>query len=235
MADGDKTYTQAELDAEVEGLKKKNLELLGKLKTTDERAKELEGAIAPWKGLDPEKVKAALAALEKADGEKHKQAGDWEAREKQLREQMAKEHAAIVGPLEEKLRQREAGLFKSVAERDALEAMGKPDIKGVSALLLPLLLPELDVQAVDDKLVTVVKGPDGKPRYRTTDNTLFTVEDRLKELRAKPEYGGAFQGSGGSGTGAEGRGGTGAAKVVTKDQVIDNLEGIAAGKVAVAP
>lgn len=230
MADGEKTYTQAEMDAKVDeivkGLKAKNLELLGDVKA-------LKEALDPLKGIDPEKARAALAAQEKAEAEKHKQAGDWEAREKALRDQLAKEHTSVVEPLKAKLAELESGLFKSVAERDALEAMGKPEIKGNSALLLPLIQSELKVMVVDGKQVTAVLGPDGKPRYRMTDNALLTVEDRLKELRAKPEYGGAFQGSGGSGTGAEGRG-SASTTVIPADQLLDNLEGVASGKVTVA-
>lgn len=235
MAEGEKTYTQAELDAEVAGLKRKNAEVLGEMA----KLKEAMAALEPFKGLDPEKVKGALTAAEKAEAERQKQEGDWEAREKAIREQAAKEHAAIVGPLQAELATARAGLFQSVAQRDALEAMGKPDIKGNSALLMPLLLPELDVQVVDGRQVTVVKGPDGKPRYRTTDNTLFTVEDRLKELRAKPEYGGAFLGPAASGTGSDARSGAaGTGQVIARSDekgILANLGKIAKGEITVAP
>lgn len=233
MADNDKTYTQAELDAEVAGLKRKNAEVLGELKTMKETLASLEA----FKGLDPEKVKEAMTAAEKAEADKHRQAGDWEAREKALRDQMAKEHTAILEPLQTKLKQLETGLFRSVAERDALEAMGKPDVKGNSALLLPVILPELEVQTIEGRQVTVVKGPDGKPRYRMTDNALFTVEDRLKELRAKPEYGGAFEGTGTGGTGADRGGGSGGKPVVQltdQKSFLAQVDKIASGEVTVA-
>lgn len=189
------TFTKEQVEAEVAGLKKKNAELLEKLAQVNTVAKQFEG-------LDPEKVKAAIAAAEKAEAERAKATGDWEAREKALRDSFAAEHAKVVEPLTGKVQKLEADLFNAIAVRDAVQATALPTIKGNSKLLLPVLTPELGIEVVDGQPVTVVKGKDGKPRYHQTTGALVTVEDRLLELRAMPEFFGAFEGAGTSGGGA---------------------------------
>lgn len=211
-----KTYTQAELDIEVGGLKRKNDELLGEVR-------KLKDGLEPWKGLDPAQVKAAIEAQINAQAEQQKKAGDWDAREKALRDGFKLEHDKVVGPLSQRVTEMESELFEAVAGRDAVEAIGLPTVKGNAKLLLPIIRPELGVVVVDGKRVTVVKGSDGKPRYHSTTNALVTVEDRLKELRALPEYAGAFDGSPGSGSGTRPTAGTGQGGVVilTREQASD--------------
>lgn len=221
---------QARIDAEVAGLKRKNTELLDKLKLA-------QASMEPFSGLDAAKVKAALEAQDKAEGEAAKAAGDWDAREKALREQFAAEHTKVIEPLSVKAKQLEAELFEAVAIRDALEAMGAKETMATSKLALPVIREELDVVLVDGKRRTVVKGPDGKPRYHPTTNELFTVGDRLKELRAIPEYSGMFLGSGGSGGGAPhpSSSGTGVPTISRQDDkaFMANLDKIAKGEVKV--
>lgn len=196
MADEPKTYTQEQLDEQVAGLKAKNSELLGKVK-------ELGTALEPWKGLDPAKVKEVLTAHETTQVELQKKTGDWDAREKKLREDFKAEHDKVVGPLTEQVRTMEADLFDAIAVRDAMEAMSDPEIKANPKLILPVVRSELGVAVVDGKRVTVVRGQDGKPRYHETSGKLVSVKDRLKELRAVKEYGGGFEGNGASGSGAQ--------------------------------
>lgn len=226
---GAKTYTQAELDAEVAGLKGKNGELLGKLK-------DLQAALEPWKGLDAAAVKEALAARTKAEEDAQRKSGDWDAREKSLRDGFKLEHDKVVGPLQERVTGLERELFEAVAVRDALEAINLAGVKGNPKLLLPILRPELGVVEVDGQRVTVVKGSDGKPRYHPTTNALVTVEDRLKELRAIPDYAGAFEGAPGSGSGARASGTSGSPPVVAASDskaFLANLAQIAKGEVTV--
>lgn len=228
------TFTQADVDRivaeQVAGLKGKNQELLGKLKSATELASQYEG-------LDPEQARKALAAAEKAEAEKAKAVGDWDAREKQLRDQFAAEHAKVVEPLSTRAKQLEADLFEAVAVRDALAAMPQKTIRGNPKLLLPIIRPELGVEVIDGQRTTVVKGPDGKPRYNATTGKLVTVEERLIELRAVPEYAGAFEGAGGSGGGAEGgASGKGVTTIPAGDNkaFLANLGEIAKGGVKVA-
>lgn len=214
---GAKTYTQEQLDAEVGGLKAKNTELLGEVRTLKDRFKAFDG-------LDPEKVKAAIAAQTQAEADKQRAAGDWEAREKTLREAFKADHEKVVTPLQEQNARLAADLFEAVAVRDAMEAMGLPSVKGNPKLLLPVIKAELGIVELDGRRITVIKGPDGKPRYHPTTGNLVTVEDRLKELRAVPDYAGAFEGTGGSGSGSRGGGGGGDAGGVitlTPEQAAD--------------
>lgn len=229
------TFTQADVERmvaeQVAGLKTKNQELLGKLKSAQELASQFEG-------LDPERARKALSAAEKAEAEKAKAAGDWDAREKALREQFTAEHSKVVEPLQKKVTDLETGLFSAVAERDAIEACALQDVKGRPKLVLPIIRPELGVEMIDGKMTTVVKGPDGKARYHQTTGALFTVADRLKELRGIPDYAGAFEGTGASGGGAEGGrgGGDGVRTVRAGDDkaFLANLDKIARGEAKVA-
>lgn len=238
MADGNEggqaaTYTREQVDQEVAGLKAKNSELLEKLTRVNSTLEKLKA----FEGLDPEKVKAALKTQEQLEVEKQKAAGDWEAREKALREQFASEHEKVVKPLQERLSTLENQYFEAVAVREAVEAMGRDDIKGKPPLLLPVLRPELGVEMIDGKPVVVVKGPDGKPRVNPTTNERITVTDRLKELRSNRDFAGAFSGAGTSGSGAEGgSGGSGdGARIPLRDEkaFLANLDKIAKGEVKV--
>lgn len=230
------TFTKADVERmvaeQVAGLKNKNDELLGKLKSATEMARQFEG-------LDPEQARKALEAAKKAEADKAKAVGDWDAREKQLREEFAAEHTKVVQPLSEKAKQLEADLFEAVAVRDALAAMPQKHIRGNPDLLLPIIRPELGVEVVDGKRITVVKGPDGKARYNATTGKPITVEERLAELRAIPRYAGAFEGTGGSGGGAESGAGGGAGTVTVRagDEkgFLANLGDIAKGKAKVVP
>jgi len=190
------TFTQAQVDEMVAGLKSKNSELLGKVKSYDERLK-------PYEGLDPAKAREALTAAEKAEAEAAKARGDWDANEKRLRDQWAAEHTKVVDPLKSELDQTKAELFEAVAVRDALEAMSSKDVLANPKLAMPLIRHELGTEVIDGKRVTVIKGVDGKARYHPTTGLLVTVADRLKELRTVPDYAGAFQSPAGSGGGAE--------------------------------
>lgn len=190
------TFTQAQVDEMVAGLKAKNQELLGSMAKVKDQLK-------PWEGLDPEKVRTVLAEHEKTTAERQKVQGDWDAREKTLRDGFAAEHSKVVEPLKSELATARNDLFEAIAIRDAVEAMADPEIKANPKLILPVIRSELAVEVVDGHRVTVVKGEDGKPRYHPTSNKLVTVKDRLKELRAAKEFGGGFEGTTGSGSGAQ--------------------------------
>jgi hypothetical protein len=223
------TYTPAQVEEMVAGLKAKNTELLGKVKSLSEATKSFEG-------LDPQRAREALAAAEKAEAERAKAVGDWDAREKALRDQFTQEHTKVLEPLMTKAQQLEADLFEAVAGRDAAEAISLPTVKGNAKLLMPIIRPELAVEVIDGRRVTVVKGADGKPRYHPTTGALVTVADRLLELRALPEYGGAFEGAGGSGGGATGGGGAGGVHTIRAGDdkaFLSQLSEIAKGKVRV--
>jgi hypothetical protein len=191
---GATSYTAAQVEEMVSGLKAKNSEILGSLAKTKDQLKAFEG-------LDPEKIRTVLSEHEKALAERQKTQGDWDAREKTLRESFKADHEKIVTPLQSEVTSLRTNLFDAVAVRDAIEAMADPDIKANPKLILPVMRHELAVEVVDGKQVTVVRGADGKPRYHPTTNKLVTVKDRLKELRAEKEFAGGFEGAGGSGSG----------------------------------
>lgn len=215
-AGGDKTFSKAEVDDLVSGLKTKNTELLGSMS-------KLKDQLKPWEGLEAEKVRQVLADHEKTVADRQKAQGDWEAREAALREQFKTEHEKVTGPLQSEVESLRSNLFDAVAVRDAMEAMADPEIKANPKLILPVVRSELAVELIEGKHVTVIRGADGKPRYHPTTNKLVTVKDRLQELRGAKEFAGGFEGAGGSGSGAQGSQGDGAAGAVrlTREQASD--------------
>lgn len=214
---GATSYTQAQVDDLVTGLKTKNTELLGSLAKTKDQLKAFDG-------LDPEKSRTMFADHEKALAERQKIQGDWEAREKTLRESFRVDHEKVVTPLQSEVNTLRTNLFDAVAVRDALEAMADKELEANPYLILPVIRHEIGVELIDGKHVTVVRGSDGKPRYHPTTNKLVTVKDRLQELRAIKEYAGGFGGAGGSGSGMrQSPAGTGAVGKITlsPDQATD--------------
>lgn len=195
MAEGDAPTKEqvAELQSTIDRLKANNQEILGHLKSEKTR-------VAAFDGLDPEKVRNVLAEREKLEVEAQKVRGDWDAREKALRDSFAQEHKGIVEPLQTENKTLRSDLFDATAVKDAIEAMADPTIKANPALALPILRDELAVEIIDGARITVIKGSDGKPRYHPTTNKLVTVRDRLLELKNTKRYFGAFEGSGGSGS-----------------------------------
>lgn len=83
------------VEAEVEGLRGKNTELIGKNKKLAGRLQDLE---ARFDGIDPDEVRAMLAAREKAADEDAKKKGDWD----QLREKLEARHATALKAVEDR-------------------------------------------------------------------------------------------------------------------------------------
>lgn len=201
-----KTYTEDEVAQLTAGLKRNNQELLA------EKGK-LQDRLKPWEGKDPEQVSKVLEEHDRLTAEQQKAKGDWAAREATLRNEFKAEHDKVLTPLQQENGQLRERLFDAVAIREATEAIAAAE--GSTKLLLPILRPELTTVEVDGRLVTAVKGPDGKPRYHSTTGVLVTPAERIAELKALPDYAPAFKGAPGSGSG--GRGGQGGgAKSYTK-------------------
>lgn len=198
MAEGDpKVFTEEQVQAriaeETRGLKENKDKVLNELAEAKQKLK-------PWEGKDPERVAKVLEEHERLTADRQKAQGNWEEREATLRGDFKQQHDAVVGPLQVEVTTLKARLFDAVAVRDASEAIAAAE--GNPKLLLPVIRDELITVEVEGRLVTAVKGLDGKPRYHATTNALVTPTERVAELRANADYAGAFKGAPGSGGGA---------------------------------
>lgn len=213
-ADTGTVYTQAEVDELVAGLKAKLNQHIGKSKRMADQLKAFEG-------LDPE---AARAALERAaaDG-----AGDQRGESKpdidKLRAKIEADFKARYTPIEQDLEQTRQELRRlKVDEKVRVAALAAGVRKEAVDDAMAVTRGLFDLSA-DGKII--VLDEDGEPSVVPMDR--FWSE---KFRDAKPWF---YESTAGSGTGAT-RGSTGKAPVITSDQIIDNLEGVATGKVRVA-
>ncbi len=214
-AEGAKTYTQAQLDAEVAGLKSKNQELLGSLAGVKEKLKA-------WDGLEPDKVRQLIADREKdsrgSDGEGDK--GNLGNKDfERILEKRAKEIEGKFAPVVEEL-----GKTKARLRTMQLDDQVK------SAALKAGMLPE----DVDDEMDILLRGR--AKRFDLNDDGKVVVFDDQGDPTGKtPEqwfsevYKGkkpkVFAGTGGPGSGSRGSdGGGGDASVIrlTREQASDH-------------
>ena len=225
MADP-KTYTEDEYNAllaEKEALKGNRDEILKESK----RAKD---ALKNYDGVDPAEYKALKDAAAKAEREKLASEGDFKALESQLKGLHQKEiegKDAKIAKTQKALERRlvQAELTKAIAARK-----GEPD------LLLPYAEKFVRVKETDDDYEAFIVDASGNPRFADGKGTPMDF-GAFVEQELMVKYPRAFDGTGSSGGGAtKSNPGGGGAKVVAAGDskaFMENLEGIASGKVQV--
>jgi hypothetical protein len=198
-----KTYTEADIQA----LKAKNAELIGKNKTLAERAKVLGERT-------PEDVLADLDFAAKAKEEKARAEGNFETLKQQLIQQHTTEREKLTG----RTKKVEGKLFDVLAKREAEAAITAAG--GNAKILLPHVLPFLKVIEHDDDFAAQVVDAKGNPRIADGQATPMTIAQLVEQFKADETFGGAFAASGASGSGARnegaGRGGN-AVVLIPKD------------------
>ena len=225
MAGETKTYTQDEvealiaerLNAEVEGLKKSQSQLLREKKEAQARA-------AAFEGLDPEEAKALKARIAEMEQQaKAQAAGITSEALAKLRAEAAAEYEKKYGPV--------------LSERDALKSEVR-SLKLDSNVKAMMAKAGARAERID-ALFTLSRDrfdltDDGKPMVKdaTKEVDKFIAEDLLKEY---PEF---FQGSGSSGGGAiRSAGGAGSVgpKRISNDpaSLLANIDALAKGDVVV--
>ena len=99
-----KTYTQAEVDELVAGLKAKNSELLGSQKTLKDEVSTLDAALKRFDGIDPEAVSAIIKRFSDDEESKLIAAGKidevLDKRTARMKEAHQKETAALQAKIE---------------------------------------------------------------------------------------------------------------------------------------
>jgi hypothetical protein len=187
----DKTYTQAELDAHVAGLKTKNTELLGKL--ANSKIKDLPD------DATPEEIAEAVKEQRKAKTKKLEDEGNYQA----LLASMGEKHTSEKKGLEEKI----ATLSSRIVTREKKISAGDAirEMEGKAKWLLPEILPQLAVEVSDDSDEYTVFVVDKKGNAVMNSNgTRKTAKDLLAEMREQDEWKDAFLAPDVAGGGARG-------------------------------
>jgi hypothetical protein len=226
---------EAELPTETAGLKS----ALDK----ERKAKaDFEKALKGFEGIDPAKAKELMEQAEKIEADKLKSKGDWETREKQLKEQLAADLSKRETHFQTELKTREdrIGKLQSSLEKSLIEAQATAAIasaKGSPELLLPHVMRSVKVIEENGEFVARVLDAAGQPRIANVKGDPFTIANLVEEMKANAVFGRAFEasGAGGSGAGQGGGSGGGAKTISGRDQeaINANLEKIAKGEVTV--
>jgi hypothetical protein len=184
----------ADLDGHpaIDGLKRKNGELLGELST-------LRSKFKPFEALDPARIEALLKAEDDQQRKKQQDAGDWDAREKALHDQYRDKE---IGPRDARITTLTAALEREMVTARAIQAA---EAEGAFAtLLLPHLLPQLQLVEENGTFHVRVRDPEDPRKYRLggADGSYMSISALVKEMRGKKEFLPLFKGSGANGSGA---------------------------------
>jgi hypothetical protein len=185
-------YTEADLS----GLKTKNEELLGKLRTAGDRLSILGDRT-------PEQIKADLELAKQARESKARAEGDFESLKKQLVEQHTTELNATTG----KLQVVEGKLYDVLATREIEAAL--TEAGGSATLMLPHIKPFVKVVEDGGDFVARVVDAKGEPRIADSKGTPMTIPQLVEVFKADKQYATAFAASDASGGGARNQGGGG--------------------------
>lgn len=226
---------EAELPHEVKGLKSA-LEAERKAKA------DFEKSLKGFEGIDPEEARRLKAEAEKIEADKLKSKGDWETREKQLKDQLASDLQKREQHFQTELKAREdriaklqVSLEKSLIEAQATTAIAAA--KGAPELLLPHVMRQVKIVEENGDFVVRVLDAQGQPRIANVKGDPFTIANLVDEMKGIPIYGRAFDASGAGGSGATktdgGKGGIKTVRRSDQDAMNANIEAIAKGEITV--
>lgn len=191
---------EAETTVEVAGLKKA---LDAERKAKADFEKSLKG----YEGIDPEEARRLKAEAEEVSAAKLRSKGDWETREKQLKDQLAADLAKRQQQFDAELTKRaeresklQSALDRALIEANATAAIASK--KGVPQLLLPHILRQVKVVEENGEFQPRVIGADGNPRIADVKGNPFTIANLVEEMYNDPVFGRAFEANGAAGSGA---------------------------------
>jgi DNA-directed RNA polymerase subunit F len=187
---GQATYTAAEVEQMVAGLKSKNSELLG-------RQKQMQSKLQKFGDIDPDRATAALEAMQKAEEEKQRAAGKFD----ELKSTLTEAHKRELAERDEKITKTTQRLYQIVGVNHAVQEISKVASRSV-ALLLPHVERVLRVvEDEDGDFVPRIVDTKGNERMGRNGDPM-TVAEFLQELSAKDEFSTAFDAPNSSGSGA---------------------------------
>lgn len=211
---------EAELPTETAGLK-------SALQKEREAKAALEKSLKGFEGVDAEEAKRLKAEAEQIAAEKLKSKGDWDTREKQLKDQLAADltkrethFQTELKAREEKIAKLQSSLEKSLVEAQATTAIAAA--KGTPELLMPHVMRQVKVVEENGEYVARVLDAQGQPRIANVKGDPFTIANLVEEMKANTVFGRAFEGTGAGGSGAPSDSGGGAkAFTLTREQAKD--------------
>lgn len=212
---------EAELPAETAGLK-------SALQKEREGKSAAEKALKVFEGIDAEEARRLKTDADKAESERHKSKGDWDAREQQLRTQLAADlqkradqYTAELKTRDERITKLQASLEKNLIEAQATAAIAAA--KGAPELLMPHVMRSVKVVEENGEFVARVVDASGQPRIANVKGDPFTIANLVEEMKANQIYGRAFDASGAGGSGANNGTGliTGRTHTLTREQAKD--------------
>jgi len=209
VEDGGKFRLNADVE-DTSGLKAKNAELLGKLKTAQDRTKVLGDRTA-------EEIQADLDLAAKTREAKAKAEGDFEALKSQLIATTTAEKEKLVG----RTRKVEGKLYDVMARREAETAL--TEAGGNAKVMLPHVLPFIKIVEHDDDFTAQVVDAKGTPRIADGQATPMTIAQLVAEFAANPVFGDNFRASDVAGSGARTESGArtgGGIVVIPKDATV---------------
>ena len=201
------------------------------LKTEKQKAAEQLEAFKAL-GLTAEQIAELKTKAEEAAASQLTEAEKKAKAEKALKDA----HQAETDRLKNEAKAREEFLTRELRRnmidaqaRIAIEKAGV--VEGGAEALLPHIVGAMDMleegEGDDRKIVTRVIGPDKGPRY--VGSNFMSAEELVAEYKQKPGFGGLFKatGTGGSGSTAQNKGGSGATGVQMKRGAYDQLSPVA--------
>jgi len=189
------------LDAE--GLAPGSDDDTGSLKRALEREKAERRRLAKladqYGSIDLDEYKKLKTEAEEREREQAEKKGHFDKLLAQKDAVYAKEKMALEAKAEAAL----AAVQKYVVDAQATSAIAS--LKGKPKLLLPLVRAQLRaITGEDGEYRVAVLDADGEERRNPKTNAPMTVAELVAEMKADPEYGGAFESSGATGGGASG-------------------------------
>lgn len=174
--------------------------------------RQLKERVKPLEALSDEDDLEQIITAGKAELERTK-TGKERDDVANVRTQMQAQHAKEIQKLQKRLDGQADTLREVLIANEVRALAADPEIKGNATLLLPHVERFADIaeeEGDDGKIryAARVLGPDKKVRVDKDGNPL-TIKGLLAEFREKPEYSGAFEGSGASGSGTPPDGGSG--------------------------
>jgi hypothetical protein len=129
-----------------------------------------------------------------------------------VRNQLVTQHGKELKKLQTVIDGQTETLREVLIEQEARAVLGDKDVRGNPALLLPAIREQATVVEYEDagkkKFRASVLGEDKHERLDSKGKPL-TIKALVAEMREKPEYSDAFEGTGASGSGTPTEGGSG--------------------------
>lgn len=181
----------------IEGLRRKNRELLDKERKVKQRLDALMESLGVSSPEEAEALREKMERSGQGGGDAEKVREEYEAKLAQMRDQAKRETDQA---REEADRERAAArnyFLDSEITRAIIAAQGTPELLG------HVVRAHLDVERDDDGRFRLrVLGPDGQPRIKNSSGDPFGLDDLVEELKADPKYGRAFDAPNRTGGGA---------------------------------